>query len=812
MFETVTLEMSLKPFKKTDDESIKKVCEKLFSQWLNLIKGAEVVKVMLWSSDGSEILSYKGNLDDEFEWAKYLGGANIREKWNKKADPERIGLHSTHYLYMDNPPVFTYRKLAQIIRTLKEVGNAVTGKKVMVGATFDPGPEFAKSDFKYRRHPEICHGNAMGEKSFVCCYGVLHGDNYRYAGFPEGIPEGTKFGTFFGRQCRHFLTDLGFDYIWFSNGLGFGSETWGVTGEIFDGERFYPEKISKTREQILEFWRLFRQECPDFPVETRGTNLSAAIDLATDGVPLYEIYKNDFGILPPPNSPWAAMDGDFGLEIAGYMSRISKLPPDGKYLFRFYAHDPWWMNSPWLDRYEGQPHDIYLPLSIARIDGEGKINKPGQINFLTVDNSLGDMPDKVPNEIIPHILKAAQHAPDDVSPLVWVYPMDEYNNRAGKSEQSIKEIFFGDWFIRGAINNGLPLSSVISTDNFVSVLDKNPGFFDGSVIVTIPPVEGTEIYGPLMEFINRGGRVILYGTVSDVNLRSLLGLKTAEELTGEFSVKLNLPSDLLQNGNSATTLAHRSLTSMGGLGDVPAENAANKVSVLAVARQGDNERVIAVHRKGRQGGGLVWIRGTCSCSYKKGQYLLQADSPEKYFIGESLMRYALSVFGYNIIFDKPFADSKGPVIMLSRNNNAFYFSGYHPDTTVGVKMRFPLGAPLLMGSEALIKDGYANYFMPRAWHHECRVFIEQEGGTVSCREYPPVSAFKRRRISVTGLKNAVLRILPEKGQEETMEVLLNSEYPFVLSEEYSGRWIDTPYGRCYEAENLTGTALISFSF
>ena len=79
--------MSLKPFKKTDDEYIKKVCEKLFSQWINLIKGAEVIKVMLWSSDGSEILSYKGNLDEEFEWAKYLGGANIREKWNKKAYP-----------------------------------------------------------------------------------------------------------------------------------------------------------------------------------------------------------------------------------------------------------------------------------------------------------------------------------------------------------------------------------------------------------------------------------------------------------------------------------------------------------------------------------------------------------------------------------------------------------------------------------------------------------------------------------------------------------------------------------------------------
>src|SRR5690606_10902144 len=115
-----------------------------------------------------------------------------------------------------------------------------------------------------------------------------------YAGFPEGIPQDTPFGTFFGRQTQHFLTDLGFDYIWLSNGFGFGMETWAATGAIFDGKQFDREKIFDTREKIIDFWELFRKECPDFRVETRGTNLATGIDLAADGVDLREIYNGGF--------------------------------------------------------------------------------------------------------------------------------------------------------------------------------------------------------------------------------------------------------------------------------------------------------------------------------------------------------------------------------------------------------------------------------------------------------------------------------------------------------------------------------------
>ena len=76
MFKTVNLEISLKPFKKTDDESIREVCRKVFEQWRPLLKGRETVSVMFWTADGSEILDYAGDLDDTFEWCCYLGTAN----------------------------------------------------------------------------------------------------------------------------------------------------------------------------------------------------------------------------------------------------------------------------------------------------------------------------------------------------------------------------------------------------------------------------------------------------------------------------------------------------------------------------------------------------------------------------------------------------------------------------------------------------------------------------------------------------------------------------------------------------------------
>ena len=272
-----------------------------------------------------------------------------------------------------------------------------------MGDTFDTGYEFAKSPFRYERHPEILYSDHTWKNTFLCSYAKLHADDVPYAGYPNGIPEGLPFGTFFGRQAEHFLRDLGFDFIWFSNGLGFTREYWTTVGPVFNGERFIPEAMDFVQKSALEFWDLFTAEC-SFPIETRGTNMTMGIDMATDAVPLGAIYKKNPTMLPPPNSPWAALNGDYGLEIAGYLSRIAELPAQ-RYLFRYYLHDPWWANSPWYDRYNGMPHDIYLPLACARIDENGKVQTPTDLSFLTIDNSFGEMPDSCVNEPIPHLLK-----------------------------------------------------------------------------------------------------------------------------------------------------------------------------------------------------------------------------------------------------------------------------------------------------------------------------------------------------------------------------------------------------------------------
>ena len=142
MFKTVNHEMSLKPFKKTNDEYIRAVCRNVFEQWRPLLKNRETVSVMLWTADGSEILDYDGDLEQKFEWCCYMGTAN-NKLIGKDEDPD-ISLHSRKRFYMENPPVMTYGILKKIVSTLKDEGKkAFPNAVIRVGEPFDIGPEFA---------------------------------------------------------------------------------------------------------------------------------------------------------------------------------------------------------------------------------------------------------------------------------------------------------------------------------------------------------------------------------------------------------------------------------------------------------------------------------------------------------------------------------------------------------------------------------------------------------------------------------------------------------------------------------------------
>ena len=695
MYKNVTLEVSLKPFKQTNEAYIRMVCEEIFVQWYPLVKDCESVSVMLWTSDGSEMLDYAGDLDDSFDWCKYLGTANL--PYNTTDDPS-VSLHSLKFDYMQDAPIMTYRILRAIVRNLKQAGKSkLHGKKILVGNTFDIGPEFAISDFKYNRHREICAGAShVDGKGFVDCTALLHEDDRKYAAYPQGIPEGEPIGLFLGKQCASFLKDMEMDFVWLSNGFGFSADPWKLHGKVFDGKEFHMEKLEVTRQKVFSFWKSFRQGCPDYPVHVRGTNNSVGIDYATDAVPLYDIYKGGFGITPPPNSPWAAINDNYGLEIMGHMTRVCELPGND-FLFRYYIHDPWWCNSPWYDRYGGQPHDIYIPMAVSRINDQGKAETAQNLNLLSIDNSFGNLPDCCANEPIPHLLKAKKDAGDAPAPLVWVYPMREY--ATATEERVVSEMYYGDRFICDAINASVPLNCVVSTDNF---LKTDAQIYRRSILIS-PLPESTQVKEKLAAYSASGGSVIFYGS-------------------------------------SARLLE------------------VDEIEAVKVAIE---------------------------------------EGPEQ-------LRKALAAFGYVIEFCRYATDKKTTAMAWARSKNGLWLSAYNQTTALDMLLKFPQGAPIFIGADAILENGCAKYRFGRCEHLECRVFVQQESGVVGAREVAPVNKKYRRKFAVTGLRDATVYYYPESYCQKAAAAgpAVRDDTP-ILDERF--QLVEDPVlGTFYKAEHITG--------
>lgn len=696
MFDKVTLEMSLKPFKRTDETYIRRVCVNLLDQWKRLLKNRKIISIMLWTGDGSEILDFSGNMNDSFEWGRFIGTAN--RPYRTENEPLETSLHLRKQDYIENPPVMTYQILKRIVSFLKEEGHkAFPDAEIRVGETFDIGPEFAISDFKYNRHREITSGEKLDSFGFVDSTARLNRDSRCYAAYPNGLEQGTPFGTFLGKQSEAFLSAMGFDYLWLSNGLGFSASPWSATGKIFDGKQFYTERLAETGKKVFEFWHLFRKEC-HFPIETRGTNHSVGIDYATDGVPLYDIYRSNLDITAPPNSPWAALNGNYGLELMGYMSRLSELPSP-VFPFRYYIHDPWWVNSPWYDRYGGSPCDIYLPMAVSRINENGIPETANSFNLLSIDNSYGNMPDSCVDEPLPHILKAEKEAPDDFPPLIWVYPLREYTT--ADDEPTLREMYLGDRYICAAINEGFPLCCVTSTDSFLKHAYE---IYSKSILVT-PVPKSHKVKRKLAECLKKGIPVMAYGTTET--------LSTFDSGPNLFKVNVE-------------------------------------------------------------------------------------DAPEN-------LRHILSKLGYHIEFIKKRKDIPSPVLTISKYDHADMYSIYTPNTTTVIKLKMPLGAPILLGMETEMVDGFSHYTFSRGERRECRVFVEQKQGIISCREMPPVNARFRRAIKVSGLEEATVYLFGEKGAEVAVSLSTPDETP--KFDKRFKKVMAPKRGLCLRGEHISGDIL-----
>lgn len=776
----VSLEVSLKPFcYDMTNDGFTAVARKIYRQWENLFAGRQL-QIMFWTSDGSELLDYSGKLEDAFEYARYVGCANEWAHVDHETPIELQNLHQRNFLFMPNPPIWRYSDLQRLISILKSTYSQMYGGMLEVGTTFDPGPEFAVSHFKYERHPETL-SNMLGAKCFIYCYSTLNADSFHYAAYPNGIPQGEHFGTFIGKQAQCFMHDIGFDFIWFSNGFGFGTETWGMTGAVFDGKRFFPENSHKTSDLVFQFWNDFRRECPDYRIENRGTNLTTAIDLASDAVPAREIYNNVSNIEIPPNSPWAALDHNFGLELVGWMSHIAELPSGKGFPFRYYTHDPWWLNSPWLDRYDRMPHDIYLPMAISRLNAKGEAETPTQFDFLSIDDSFGNMPDQVPQECIPHLLDAERTRPDQAGPLVWVYPFDEYHDSVYNGEK-LDEVFFGDLQIITAVNNGFPLNTIVSTGNFLSA----PALTFAERILVVPTMVKAAVIERIRELVSTcKTKVLFYGPAREDALMELLQLENVAGLEGECVI------------DGCGKVLHQAVFSAGRL-DSLLKNGAVGAKVLAEYDFNGEKRPAAV----LYGDSILWLRGTNSVT-TIGRY--PEFLPDDYFKPETFFVEYLKHLGLALSFTKPMPQVPEPRIGIRLHDNAFYFSVFGTNNTVQQNIRMQDGAPLFRGRDMVLKDNVGIYPTEKWSNFEARIFVQGDDSVLCCTEWTHENRGMNRQMIVSGLKNATLVFRPTVDNSETVIFkTTNRQHTLFSPNDVEVEKTSDAYGVKYIARKLNG--------
>lgn len=765
----LTLEMSLKPFRSIADQDVRETMQALMHLWRYMINRSDAVTILLWVGDGSEILTWSGNQGQKLEWAKYVGFSNF----------EHCGFvsESREYLratpYMDHPPDWTYADLARVVRLIKQTALDMYGITVEVGTTFDPGPEFAPSDFKYKHHPEINEPRlgrgylpTKADYEVVCPWAVLRGDNESYAAYLEGIPDGTPFGEFFGRQSYDFMRQMGFDYIWFSNGFGYSIFPWTYQGASFDGERFGTGDYREMANRILGFWKAFRN-ANSFRVEVRGSNFSTGMEICKDSIPVKELYDQGHLLYPAPNSPWGYLDANFGVELGGYLTRIASTPGE-HFPFRFYLDDPWFWQICWKHGFERRAHEIYGPLATGRIEADGSMRGADMLEILAVDGERGQFDEQNALEAIPHLRKALDEQPDEPGIVTWLYPFSEHHAFAEADSVHQPTIFFNDWIVCNAINNGLPLNTVINTDTFAK-MDDEVLFrrMAGKTVLLAPtaPLAGV-VYDRLVAYVRSGGEVIFYGPAGDGRLRELLNLELDGELSGDLRLEAATDDDEAIPGLRSAAYRHDPLVCAGGVGEVVRDASDPYTQICATVRSDGEERVYALIRNHRnwKGGRAGWIRGGLPFD-TRGVSKLPARYPADYADSSALLVRLLRHFGYTLTYRRHDNAARTSLTLISRHDNAVLFTGYKFDATERADFSFPDGAPIVTAGSALVKGDRAAYVWEKAYRYEARVFVRQsQGGVVTCRhaafmEPTPLKS-KTCALEVSGLIQATVTIRP----------------------------------------------------
>lgn len=819
----VQLEFSLKPLRSAREEDIVFLAKEVTRMWRSLLCHAEQLSILLWVGDGTEMLEYDRDMNRHFPWGMWIGRGSNPHHVPEEKDPRRESLDGYPKTFTAHPNQYSYGDLQRIVKVLKATAEKETDLRVRIGTILEPGGEFLKSDWKYDRHPEVlfCGEAIMG--SNIDCVATLHKDEISYAGFPAGIPEGTAWGTFFGRQAKLFMGDMGFEFLWMSNGHGMARSpyAYGWCGQFFDGKTFRPSGNGKVRGQILEFWKRFREECPDTPVRLRGTDFPIGMDLVNHAVPYRELLDGSLGTVQPPNTPWPALTSNFGIALAGSMGRMSVA--HGSLPFRHYTSDPWWANSAWINAFNRSPHDIYLNLSLAALQPNGSVKTADRVDFLTLDTSWGELPEWIPDEVIPHIKLAFSQAPDQAGPFVWIYPFDEYETMTYAGEWPMAQVFSGDLFFQEALNNFLPVNTVVSSKTFVDHHEAGSNeYWDRVLIAPVPP-EGSPFEKALIGVVRSGGKLMLYGSLARAGdaLLDLLALRNEAPLEGEFQLEGLPPLDTQPDGAESDRICHQPSICGGGLTEIDAPGTVGETLHTVIARGGAANRVVARVRRIGTGspGVLAWVRGTSSVDLGMevdGGTLnlraMKAFDTKRFYRSGKLLRLLLPHLGYVVALDRQRPREYARHLAVSRHRNGFRFYLFSEERGMKARLRFPLGAPIFNGETLTLKDGAACYDFHRFLSAECRVFVRSNDvDYLECNITQGLNQKFKYRINLTGLQNATVCFFPPDGDPSQASVLLNPDLRLLtIGDDFDSRIIRDGYGTYIEIRKVTG--ILSFAW
>jgi hypothetical protein len=178
------------------------------------------------------------------------------------------------------------------------------------------------------------------------------------------------------------------------------------------------------------------------------------------------------------------------------------------------------------------------------------------------------------------------------------------------------------------------------------------------------------------------------------------------------------------------------------------------------------------------------------------------------------IREKLTQYGYDIRFSYAPGGEKAPVMTVAAKDHGLLLTAYNTCMATDTHLRFPLGAPILTGTDAQVLDGHSVYRFSKCDHKECRVFVEQAGGVVTLKALHPNSSLFRRKLLIAGLSDATVWVLPENSSGLQARFATTTAKPSDTPI-YDESWqrVEHPvYGVCYRAEHVSGSRLILFPF